>query len=72
VAFHSGITTVEKINNTDTFMKMRLNDTDLTRIITACKLYQDKTGSEWMWEQYDDLIYKLRIYQEEHCLEDAS
>tara|TARA_B100000925_G_scaffold280999_1_gene252287 strand:- start:642 stop:803 length:162 start_codon:yes stop_codon:yes gene_type:complete len=53
-------------------MKMRLNDTDLTRIITACKLYQDKTGSEWMWEQYDDLIYKLRIYQEEHCLEDAS
>ena len=47
-------------------MKMRLNDSDITRLITACKLYQEKTGSEWMWEQYDDLINKLRAYQDNY------
>ena len=47
-------------------MKMRLNDTDITRLITACKLYQEKTGSEFMWEQYDDLINKLRAYQDNY------
>ena len=47
-------------------MKMRLNDTDITRLITACKLYQENTGSEWMWEQYDDLINKLKAYQDNY------
>ena len=47
-------------------MKMRLKDTDITRLITACKLYQEKTGSEYMWEQYDDLINKLRAYQDNY------
>tara|TARA_B100000900_G_C20384401_1_gene635892 strand:- start:627 stop:791 length:165 start_codon:yes stop_codon:yes gene_type:complete len=47
-------------------IKMRLNDNDLTRLITACKLYQERTGSEWMWEQYDDLINKLRAYKENY------
>ena len=45
---------------------MRLNDADLFRLIEACKLYQEKTGSEWMWEQYDDLINKLRAYQDNY------
>ena len=47
-------------------MKMRLNDTDIARLITACKLYQENTGSEWMWEQYDDLINKLNAYQDNY------
>ena len=47
-------------------MNMRLNDTDITRLITACKLYQEKTGSEYMWEQYDDLINKLNAYQDNY------
>ena len=47
-------------------MKMRVNDTDITRLITACKLYQENTGSEWMWEQYDDLINKLKTYQDQY------
>ena len=34
--------------------------------MNACKLYQDQTGSEYMWEQYDDLIQKLKAYKEEH------
>ena len=37
---------------------MRLNDTDIARLISACLLYQERTGSEYMWEQYDDLINK--------------
>ena len=47
-------------------MKMRLNDSDIQRCITACKLYQEKTGSEYMWEQYDDLINKLKTYQDQY------
>ena len=47
-------------------MNMRLNDTDIARLITACKLYQEKTGSEYMWEQYDDLINKLNAYQDNY------
>ena len=45
---------------------MRLNDTDIARLITACKLYQEKTGSEYMWEQYDDLINKHNAYQDNY------
>ena len=51
-------------------MKMRLNDCDITRLISACKLYQEKTGSEWMWEQYDDLINKLRTYKDQYSTEE--
>nr|BAR28991.1 hypothetical protein [uncultured Mediterranean phage uvMED] len=46
--------------------KMRLNDTDVTRLLTACKLYQENTGSEYMWDQYDDLINKLKVYKEQY------
>ena len=46
--------------------EMRLKDTDIARLITACKLYQERTGSEYMWEQYDDLINKLRAYQDNY------
>ena len=51
-------------------MNMRLNDTDITRLITACKLYQEKTGSEYMWEQYDDLINKLNAYQDNYSADE--
>ncbi|AHB80508.1 hypothetical protein S-MbCM7_094 [Synechococcus phage ACG-2014h] len=47
-------------------MTMRLKDTDITRLITACKVYQEKTGSEYMWDQYDELINKLKLYQEQY------
>jgi len=51
-------------------MNMRLNDTDISRLITACKLYQEKTGSEYMWEQYDDLINKLNAYQDNYSADE--
>jgi len=53
-------------------MKMRLNDTDISRLITACKLYQESTGSEYMWEQYDDLINKLNAYQDNYSADNEN
>lgn len=49
---------------------MRFNQTDIYRLIQGCECYKDKTGSEFMWEQYDDLIQKLKAYKEEYCPED--
>ena len=53
-------------------MKMRLNDTDIARLITACLLYQERTGSEYMWEQYDDLSNKLNAYQDNYSAENEN
>ena len=53
-------------------MNMRLNDTDISRLITACKLYQERTGSEYMWEQYDDLINKLNAYQDNYSADNEN
>ena len=51
---------------------MRLNTNDILRLITACRTYQDQTGSEWMWEQYDDLINKLITYHDQNLSNDDS
>ena len=48
---------------------MRFNHTDVHRLMKACECYQRQTGSEFMWEKYDDLIQKLKAYQEEYCPE---
>ena len=46
-----------------------LSCTDINRLVNACKLYQEHTGSEWMWEQYDALIGKLNNYSEQNLVE---
>ena len=51
-------------------MKMRLNDTDISRLIAACLLYEERTGSEYMWEQNDDLINKLNAYQDNYSADE--
>ena len=53
-------------------MKMRLNDTDISRLIAACLLYQERTGSEYMWEQYDDLINKLNAFQDNYSADNEN
>ena len=53
-------------------MKMRLNDTDIARLISACLLYQERTGSVYMWEQYDDLINKLNAYQDNYSADNEN
>ena len=38
---------------------MRLNEGDVARLVTACKLSQENTGSEYIWDEYEELIHKL-------------
>ena len=49
---------------------MKLNSNDIVRLMLACKKYQDFTGSEYMWDEYERLITKLSYYEEENCTED--
>lgn len=48
-------------------MTMRLNACDIYRLEKACKMYQEQTGSEYMWDQYENLIKKIHYYKEEYC-----
>ena len=45
---------------------MRFKNDDIYRLIRACELYQENTGSELMCEQYKKLIDKLQLYQEQN------
>jgi hypothetical protein len=45
---------------------MKFKSDDITRLVRACRMYQDQTGSEYMWDQYEKLIEKLEYYEEEH------
>ena len=49
---------------------MKLNSADITRLMLACKYYQDQTGSEYIWDEYEHLITKLGYYKEENCPDD--
>ena len=47
---------------------MRLNETDVHRLTTACKLYQEQTGSEYMWDEYQHLIDKInKLCEQGYC-----
>jgi VanZ family protein len=43
---------------------MRLQELDLHRLIRACELYKERTGSES--DEYEDLIRKIKHYLEEN------
>jgi len=51
------------------FKMMKLNSNDIIRLILACKHYQEYTGSEYIWDEYEHLIAKLGYYKEENCPE---
>ena len=53
------------------YIAMRLKNEDIYKLIRACELYQENTGSEWMWEQYSKLIDKLLLYQDQHLTADG-
>lgn len=46
---------------------MRFNSDDITKLLRACKVYQDQTGSEFIWDEYQNLIERLEYYREENC-----
>jgi hypothetical protein len=45
---------------------MKLNNEDIDRLITACRSYVTTSGSEYIWDQYHQLIDKLKTYKEQH------
>ena len=47
-------------------MHMRLNEADVHRIIKACNLAKETSGSEYMWDEYEHLLQKLHDYQQEY------
>ena len=40
----------------------RLTEHDLARLVTACKVYKDQTGSEHIWDEYNHLEDKLKTF----------
>jgi len=50
---------------------MRFTESDLSLLFRACETYQDRTGSEWMWDQYEVLKKKLNYYIEENYDENS-
>lgn len=44
----------------------RLSDVDVNRLIRACELYKSETGSEFLVDEYDVLINKLKTYREQN------
>ena len=44
---------------------MRLSSDDITRLIRSCEVYKEQTGSEYLWEIYDELQNKLKVYTEQ-------
>jgi hypothetical protein len=47
-------------------MAMRFKEDDIHLLIKACDVYKAQTGSEYMWEQYDDLQCKLKLYLDQY------
>ena len=44
---------------------IQFNEADVCRLIRACEYYKAKSGSDYMWDVYDELQTKLRSYGEE-------
>lgn len=53
-------------NSTDSLKTMQFREDDVCHLIRACETYQQQTGSEYMWDIYEDLIHKLNNYGEEY------
>ena len=47
---------------------MRLNEGDVYRLIKACNLAKESTGSDYIWEEYEMLINKLnKLCEQGYC-----
>jgi len=44
----------------------RFNSDDINYLILACNAYQEKTGSDEMWDVFSDMKEKLYIYMEQN------
>tara|TARA_Y100001970_G_scaffold284976_1_gene403519 strand:- start:393 stop:569 length:177 start_codon:yes stop_codon:yes gene_type:complete len=47
---------------------MRLSEADVFRLTRACRLAMEASGSEYIWDQYEDLIVKLEeLCEQGYC-----
>ncbi len=47
---------------------MRLSETDVFRLKRACRLAMEASGSEYIWDQYEQLIGKLeKMCEQGYC-----
>jgi hypothetical protein len=44
---------------------MHFKKEEICRLIRACAYYQDATGSEYMYDKYQELIQKLTYFGED-------
>lgn len=44
----------------------RFKESDINYLLIACKEYQSQTSCEYIWEKYENIIEKLRLYQEQN------
>ena len=51
---------------------IQFNEGEVCNLIRACECYKDKTGSEYMWDAFDNLQKKLEAYGEEVSTESLS
>ena len=46
-------------------MSIQFSETDCFRLALAIEAYQNKTGSEYMWDEFESLKNKVAAYKEE-------
>ena len=44
---------------------IQFNDDDIARLLRGVRCYQDRTGSEYLFDEYEKLATKLQNYQEQ-------
>tara|TARA_R110002012_G_scaffold81786_5_gene206919 strand:+ start:133 stop:339 length:207 start_codon:yes stop_codon:yes gene_type:complete len=44
---------------------IQFREDDIHQLIRACNSYQKETGSEFVWDEYEKLKFKLEAYQKE-------
>ena len=44
---------------------MQFKEHEIYKLRKACMAYQNITGSEYIWDEYEALIEKLNAYEEE-------
>ncbi|CAF34222.1 hypothetical protein S-PM2d157 [Synechococcus phage S-PM2] len=47
-----------------------LKECDIEYLMIACKQYQHDTGSEYIWEKYENIIEKLKLYKDQNFNEE--
>ena len=50
---------------------IQFNEKELSRLVSACSLAKDGTGSEHIWDDYEKLLQKIKNYQEEYDCPDC-